>query len=114
MTDPTCLFCRILRGEIPATILDETEHALAFADIDAKAPLHALVIPKRHVASLADADDPALVGELAMLAAGVAGEAGFGESGYRLVVNTGPDAGQSVPHLHLHVLAGRPLDWPPG
>ena len=110
----TCLFCRIARREIPATIVAESEAAVAFRDIDPQAPLHALVIPKRHVASLAGCDDAALVGELALLAARVAREAGYGDTGFRTVVNTGPDAGQSVAHLHLHVLAGRALHWPPG
>ena len=116
MTDPTtCLFCRIVRGEIPAAVVAESDTALAFRDIDPKAPLHALVIPKRHVASLADAvDDPALVGELSRLAVQVARETGYGDSGFRTVVNTGRDAGQAVFHLHLHVLAGRALAWPPG
>ena len=110
----TCLFCRIARREIPAAIVAETDAALAFRDIDPRAPLHALIIPKRHVASLAEADDPALVGELMLLAARVAREAGFADSGFRTVANTGPDAGQSVAHLHVHVLAGRALAWPPG
>lgn len=110
----SCLFCRIVRREIPAAILAESDAALAFRDIDPKALLHALVIPKRHVASLAEVDDPALVGELSRLAVQVARDAGFGESGFRTVVNTGPDAGQTVFHLHLHVLAGRALAWPPG
>ena len=115
MTDTSsCLFCRIVRREIPAAIVAESDSALAFRDIDPKAPLHALVIPKRHVASLTEADDPTLVGELSLLAARVAREAGFADSGFRTVVNTGPDAGQSVFHLHLHVLAGRAFAWPPG
>lgn len=115
MTDPSCLFCRIVRGDIPATILAESDTALAFRDVNPQAPLHALVIPKRHVASLAEAaDDPALVGELSRLAVQVAREAGVAESGFRTVVNTGADAGQTVFHLHLHLLAGRPLGWPPG
>lgn len=115
MTDTsTCLFCRIARREIPAARVAETETALAFRDLNPQAPLHALVIPKRHVASLAEADDAALVGELSLLAARVAREAGFAESGYRTVVNTGSDAGQTVFHLHLHVLAGRAFAWPPG
>ena len=114
MTDPTCLFCRIVRREIPAAVVAETETALAFRDVNPQAPLHALVIPKRHVASLVDADDAALVGELSLLAARVAQEAGYGETGFRTVVNTGRDAGQTVFHLHLHLLAGRALGWPPG
>lgn len=110
----TCLFCRIARREIPAAVVAETDTALAFRDVNPRAPLHALVIPKRHVASLVEADDPVLVGELSLLAARVAREAGYGDSGFRTVVNTGPDAGQTVFHLHLHVLAGRALGWPPG
>lgn len=115
MTEPnSCLFCRIVRREIPAAVVAETETALAFRDVNPQAPLHALVIPKRHVASLAEADDAALVGELSLVAARVAREAGYDASGFRTVVNTGPDAGQTVHHLHLHVLAGRALHWPPG
>ena len=110
----SCLFCRIVRGEIPATLVAESDTAVAFRDVNPQAPLHVLVIPKRHVASLADADDAALVGELSLVAARIARDAGYGESGFRTVVNTGPDAGQTVHHLHLHVLAGRSLDWPPG
>ncbi len=109
-----CIFCRIIGGEIPAAVVAESDTALAFRDVNPQAPLHALVVPKRHVASLAEADDAALVGELSLLAARVAREAGFGASGFRTVVNTGADAGQTVHHLHLHVLAGRPLGWPPG
>ena len=110
----TCLFCRIVRREIPAAVVAETETALAFRDVNPQAPLHALVIPKRHVASLAAADDAALVGELSVVAVRVAREAGYGDAGFRTVVNTGADAGQTVHHLHLHVLAGRALRWPPG
>lgn len=113
MTDQ-CLFCRIVRGEIPAKVLHETEDTLAFADIDPKAPLHVLVIPKRHVASLDEATDAALVGRLALVAAELAREGGYAASGYRTVINTNADAGQTVFHLHLHLLAGRRLAWPPG
>ncbi len=114
MSDPSCLFCRIVRGEIPAKLVAETDDCVAFRDIDPKAPTHVLVIPRRHVASLAEADDAALVGQLSLLAARIAREEGIAESGYRTVVNTGPDAGQTVFHLHLHLLGGRPLRWPPG
>jgi histidine triad (HIT) family protein len=110
----SCLFCRIVRREIPAAVVAETDTALAFRDVNPQAPLHVLVIPKRHVASLADADDAALVGELSVVAVRVAREAGYGDAGFRTVVNTGADAGQTVHHLHLHVLAGRALRWPPG
>jgi histidine triad (HIT) family protein len=114
MPESTCLFCRIVRGEVPAAVVAETDTALAFRDVNPQAPLHVLVIPKRHVASLGAADDAAAVGELSLMAARVARDAGFGDSGFRTVVNTGGDAGQTVHHLHLHVLAGRALGWPPG
>ena len=110
----SCLFCRIARGEIPATLVAETDECVAFRDINPQAPLHVLVIPRTHVASLADADDAALVGRLSLMAADIARGEGYAASGYRTVVNTGSDAGQTVHHLHLHLLAGRPLRWPPG
>jgi histidine triad (HIT) family protein len=109
-----CLFCRIARGEIPATIVAETDDCVAFRDIDPKAPTHVVVIPREHVVSLADTDDAALVGRLALLAAEIARREGLAESGFRTVINTGPDAGQTVFHLHLHLLGGRALHWPPG
>ena len=109
-----CLFCRIVRGEIPAKIVHETEHTVAFADINPQAPLHVLVIPREHVASLAEAKDPALVGRLALAAADIARREGVEASGYRAVINTNADAGQTVFHIHLHLLAGRRLGWPPG
>ena len=109
-----CLFCRIARGEIPATIVAQNDDCVAFRDIDPKAPTHVLVIPRTHVPSLAEADDPALVGKLALLAAEIARSEGLTERGYRTVINTGPDAGQTVHHIHLHLLGGRKLGWPPG
>lgn len=109
-----CLFCRIVRGEIPAKIVAETDTAVAFRDIDPRAPVHVLVIPREHVVSLSETRDPALVGELALLAAQIAAREGIAESGYRTVINTNSDAGQSVPHLHLHLLGGRAMGWPPG
>lgn len=112
MTD--CLFCRIVRGEIPATVVAETEDALAFRDIDPKAPVHVLVIPKKHVASLSDTDDVELIGRVMNLAAAVAKQEGIDETGYRTVVNTREAAGQTVHHLHAHVLGGRAMAWPPG
>lgn len=114
MSDPTCLFCRIVSGEIPATLIAETPEAVAFRDIAPKAPVHVLVIPRRHVASLATADDSAELGAVLSLAARVAREAGVSESGYRVVTNVGEHGGQSVGHLHFHVLGGRALGWPPG
>jgi histidine triad (HIT) family protein len=109
-----CLFCRIARGEIPATLVAQTDDCVAFRDIDPKAPTHVLVIPRAHVASLSDASDPALVGKLALLAADIAKQEGLADRGYRTVINTGPDAGQTVFHIHLHLLGGRQLHWPPG
>ena len=109
-----CLFCRIVRGEIPARIVHETEHTVAFADINPQAPLHVLVIPREHVASLAEARDPALIGRLALAAAEIARAEGAEAAGYRTVINTNADAGQTVFHLHLHLLAGRRMKWPPG
>ncbi|MFO0679838.1 MAG: histidine triad nucleotide-binding protein [Polyangiaceae bacterium] len=111
-----CLFCKIVRGAIPAEIVLENEHALAFKDIHPAANVHALVIPRKHMTSVADAtgDDRELLGAITLLANDVAKKLGVAESGYRLVVNTGVDAGQSVFHLHMHVLGGRPLAWPPG
>ena len=112
MTD-SCLFCRIVRGEIPARIVREDEHTVAFRDIDPKAPTHVLVIPRVHVASLDEARDPALVGQVMLAAAEVAASEGIA-GGYRTVINTGANAGQTVHHLHVHVLGGRKLAWPPG
>lgn len=112
-----CLFCRIVAGEIPAKIAKRAADALAFHDIDAKAPTHVLVIPTRHVPAVRDAkgaEGEALLGRLMSFAAEVAGELGLDGRGYRIVTNTGPDAGQSVDHLHLHVLGGRRMTWPPG
>lgn len=114
MTDPTCLFCRIVRGEIPAKLVASDEHSVAFRDINPQAPLHVLVIPREHVASLDEASDPALIGRLALMAAGIARDEGFAERGYRTVINTNAEAGQTVFHIHLHLLAGRALGWPPG
>lgn len=112
MTD--CLFCRIAQGEIPAAIIAQNDDAVAFRDIDPRAPVHVLVIPRRHLASLNDADDPRLLGSVLMLAAQVAREEGVAERGYRVVINTGEHAGQTVQHLHAHVLGGRDMAWPPG
>jgi histidine triad (HIT) family protein len=108
------IFARIVRGEIPAQIVAETANALAFRDIAPQAPVHILVIPKLSVATLDDVDDAALLGELLALARDVARQEGLVEAGYRVVINTRDDGGQTVPHLHLHVLGGRALTWPPG
>ncbi len=111
-----CLFCKIVAGEIPATVVHDEGRTLAFADLDPQAPTHVLVIPKKHYATAADAAaaDPALLGELVTAAQHVAEEAGVAGSGYRLVFNSGRDANQTVPHVHLHVLGGRAMTWPPG
>jgi histidine triad (HIT) family protein len=110
-----CLFCRILRGEIPSRKVYEDDQVFAFEDIDPKAPTHVLVIPKKHFAGLkeAQAGDEALIGHCHMVAAEIARQRNI-ESGYRTVLNVGPGAGQSVFHLHVHLLGGRPLSWPPG
>lgn len=112
-----CLFCGIVAGNIPAKVVKRTADALAFQDIDAKAPVHVLVIPTRHVPAVRNAtgaEGEALLGRLMAFAAEVAAELGLDARGYRIVTNTGPDAGQSVDHLHLHVLGGRKFAWPPG
>ncbi len=111
-----CLFCKIVAGDIPATILHATDDAIAFRDIDPKAPTHVLVIPREHVATVNDLlpAHESVVGKLFTIARQVAQDDGLAEEGYRLVMNCGRGAGQSVFHIHLHVLGGRPLDWPPG
>jgi histidine triad (HIT) family protein len=116
-----CLFCRMVAGEIPADVVHETDRVLAFRDINPQAPTHVLVIPKQHhptAAALALAD-PSLLGEVVVAAQAVAEQEGLVESagtepGYRLVANTGPQAGQTVHHVHVHLLGGRGLSWPPG
>lgn len=116
MSAPKCLFCRIVAGEIPADVVLETDTILAFRDIAPKAPTHVLVIPKAHVVSIAEADDDhaALLGEVLIAARDVAAREGIREAGFRTVLNSGPDGGQEVFHLHAHVLGGRALSWPPG
>ena len=109
-----CLFCRIARKEIPATIVAEDDHCLAFRDINPQAPTHILVIPREHVASLDAAADAAMVGRLALFAAELARKEGIAAHGYRVVMNTNRGAGQTVFHLHLHLLGGRDMGWPPG
>jgi histidine triad (HIT) family protein len=115
MTEQSCLFCRIVAGEIPAAKVFEDGRAVAFRDINPQAPTHVLVIPRKHVASLDDAaaGDEELLGHLLRVASRVAAGEGL-TGGYRTVVNNGPDAGQTVFHIHVHVLGGRPLNWPPG
>jgi histidine triad (HIT) family protein len=111
-----CLFCQIANKEIPAKILFEDDQLVAFVDIHPAAPTHALVIPRRHLVSLneADAADAELLGKLLLAAQRVAREAKISDSGWRAVINNGAHAGQSVFHVHVHVLGGRPMAWPPG
>jgi|SRR5687767_14730727 len=111
-----CLFCKIVAGQIPSTVVYQDDELFAFRDINPQAPFHALVVPKRHIATMNDITpaDHALVGAMVRRAAALAGEHGYAESGYRTVLNCNADAGQTVFHLHLHVLAGRGLGWPPG
>ena len=111
-----CLFCKIVKGEIPASIVYRDDRVVAFNDINPQAPLHALVVPTRHIATVnvLSADDDALVGEMVRRAAAIAKDKGFDENGYRTVFNTNAAAGQTVFHIHLHLLAGRKFTWPPG
>lgn len=111
-----CLFCRIVKKEISGKIVHEDEKAVAFEDINPQAPTHILIVPRKHIAGLNDvmAADAELVGHLHVIAAKLAQERGLAESGYRTVINTGRGAGQSVFHLHVHLLGGRGMRWPPG
>ena len=111
-----CIFCKIAAGDIPATVVHQDNRVVAFEDANPQAPHHVLVIPREHIESLDDVakGDEGLIGHLFRVAAQIADHRGIGESGYRTVINTGPDAGQSVPHVHVHLLGGRPLGWPPG
>ena len=109
-----CLFCRIVRKEIPAKLVAEDEHCVAFRDINPQAPVHVLVIPRTHVPSLNQATDAEMIGRLSLMAANIARSEGVAESGYRTVINTNAGAGQTVFHVHLHLLGGRSLHWPPG
>ena len=110
------LFERIIAREIPARIVHETEEFIAFHDITPKAPTHVLVVPKKRIARVAAAvpDDAMILGKLLLVAAQVARQLGLETSGYRLVINNGRDGGETVPHLHIHLLGGRPMEWPPG
>jgi histidine triad (HIT) family protein len=111
-----CLFCKIIAGQIPGKFVHQDETMVAFSDINPQAPLHVLIVPRRHIATLNDlsVEDDALVGSMFRRAAAIAKEHGYDRSGYRTVFNTGREAGQSVFHIHLHLLAGRGLHWPPG
>lgn len=116
MATADCIFCRIAAGEIPAERVRENEETVAFRDINPQAATHVLVIPRRHIASVNDLDggNAGIIGQLFLSAKEIAAEEGIAEPGFRLVMNTGADAGQSVDHIHLHLLGGRRLEWPPG
>ncbi len=111
-----CLFCKIAAKAIPAKLVHEDDQAVAFDDINPQAPVHTLVIPRKHVASMAELNeaDAGLLGHLLLVGNQIAKQKGIAEGGYRLVVNTGRNGGQTVFHLHLHLLGGRPMHWPPG
>jgi histidine triad (HIT) family protein len=116
MSEQDCLFCKILNGDIPADIVYESDSAIAFRDISPQAPTHVLVIPRKHIATINDLgeDDQEIVGSLYLAAKDIARAEGLSDEGYRAVMNCNEGAGQSVFHIHLHVLGGRALSWPPG
>lgn len=115
MSANDCLFCKIAAGEVPAALVDQNDDYVAFRDINPQAPTHVLVIPRRHHPTLNEAaDDPALLGGLLRFARDMAAKEGLTQRGYRVVINTQPEAGQTVFHLHAHVLGGRAMRWPPG
>lgn len=116
MSQADCLFCKVLAGEIPADIVHESETAIAFRDINPQAPVHVLIIPRMHVATINDIgpEHEALVGSLFSAARDIAAQEGLADDGYRVTMNCNKAAGQTVFHLHLHLLGGRPLAWPPG
>ena len=116
MTDPDCLFCKIIAGDIPADIIYESDTAIAFRDINPRAPTHVLIVPREHIATINDIDpeQEAIVGSLFSAARAIAAQEGISDDGYRAVMNCNAAAGQTVFHLHLHLLGGRILGWPPG
>ncbi len=115
MADNGCIFCRIANDRMPSDVVDRTEELVAFRDIDPMAPTHILIVPRQHIESLNEADeDPELPGRMILLARRIAKREGIADTGYRLVLNTGGQGGQSVDHVHLHLLGGRSLGWPPG
>jgi histidine triad (HIT) family protein len=109
-----CIFCKIIKKKIPSSIVFEDDKVVAFNDISPQAPVHILVVPKTHVTSVAELKDMDVVSDLFTVMKKLAVEKGIEKTGYRVVVNHGKDAGQAVPHLHFHLLGGRPLSWPPG
>ncbi len=111
-----CIFCKIIEGEIPSQVVYEDDDVFAFRDLNAQAPLHVLIIPKKHIATINDlkTEDTATAGKLYLAAKKIAADEGYADDGYRVVMNCGEAAGQTVFHIHLHLLAGRTLTWPPG
>lgn len=109
-----CLFCKIIAGKIPAKKIYEDDEVLAFFDVNPQAPQHFLIIPKEHISTLNDANDANLIGKLSLTASKIAKDLGFANDGYRVVMNCNEDGGQEVFHIHLHVLGGRSMSWPPG
>ena len=109
-----CLFCRLIRGEIPAKLVAQTPECVAFRDIDPQAPTHIVIVPRAHIPTLLDVKDPLIVEQMTKLATDVAKSEGVAESGFRVVVNTNANGGQTVFHLHMHLLGGRRMGWPPG
>jgi histidine triad (HIT) family protein len=111
-----CLFCKVVAGQVPATLVFQNDHVVAFKDITPRAPTHVLIVPRRHIATLNELspEDDALVGEVVRAAAAIAKEQGLSDRGYRTVFNCNAEAGQTVFHIHLHLLGGRPMTWPPG
>jgi histidine triad (HIT) family protein len=116
MTESDCLFCRIAAGQVPARLIHDDPEIVAFHDVAPQAPIHVLLLPRRHIVSLAalEEGDGGLAGRMLLLAARLARELGVAEDGYRVVTNVGRHGGQSVPHLHFHLLGGRSFSWPPG
>src|SRR2546423_15455142 len=116
MAEENCLFCKIIAGQFPASFVHQDEHCVVIRDINPQAPMHMLVIPREHIESLDEVSqrEEMLMGDLLLVGARVTNDEGHAESGYRSVINTGAGEGQSVFHLHVHVLAGRPMNWPPG
>jgi histidine triad (HIT) family protein len=111
---PECIFCKIINGEITSKEVYRDEKFYAFDDINPQAPVHILIVPKKHIAKLHETDDKNLLGEMILLACKIAGEKGLTNKGYRIIINTNKQAGQSVDHIHLHLLGGRIMNWPPG
>jgi histidine triad (HIT) family protein len=114
--EPNCLFCKIIEKKIPATIIQEDELAIAFADVNPQAPFHVLIVPKKHIVDIHSItlSDRELIGHLFFVARTIAAKNGLDKGGYRMVINNGQDAGQTVFHIHLHLLSGRLFAWPPG